>query len=249
MSPLTWAFLLLLAAFVLLVIEMFVPSHGVIGAVAAVAVAAAVVAGFYQSVFWGVIMLAISAISVPVAVWAVFLYWPQTPLGQKILIKLPESPDEVLPQSYRDNKTLIGKVGVAKTQMLLAGAIEIEGRAYDAVSEDLPIELGAEVQVVAVKMNRIVVRGLDPNRPRESATPPIVHAQPFAPRRDAMPSGSPALTEQAPVAVSTAPPGVTPEDLLARSAASFGLENFPELAPENGSENGEKADESPKGRE
>ena len=104
MTPLAWAFLLLLGAFALLVIEMFVPSHSIIGAVAAVMVAAAVVAGFYQNAFWGVVMLAISAISVPIAVWAVLLYWPQTPFGQKILIKLPESPDEVLPEEAEAEK-------------------------------------------------------------------------------------------------------------------------------------------------
>ncbi len=231
MSPLTWAFLLLIAAFVLLVVEMFVPSHGIIGAIAAVMVAAAVVAGFYQNATWGVVMLAISAVSVPIAVWAVFLYWPQTPIGRRILIRLPESPDEYLPESYRDKKILIGKIGVAKTKMLLAGAIQIDGKSYDAVSEDLPIEVDAEVQVVAIKMNRIIVRALDPNRPFESTIPPVVNRAHLTPLPRPQAATSHSQISSLPTAAGTAP-----EDLLARSAASFGLDDVPELnqdAPES----------------
>lgn len=248
MSPVVWAFLLLFSALVLLVIEMFVPSHGVIGAVAAVFVAAAIVAGFYQGVGWGVLMLAISAVSMPIAVWAVFMYWPHTPLGQRILIKLPESPDEVLPQSYRDTKSLVGKIGVARTKMLLSGAIEIDGKHYDAVSEDLPIEPGTEVQVVAVKMNRVIVRGLDPNRPRESmmssAMPPVVQSRTF-PAHSELPSGHvPNTTGASPIPAGGIPAGIAPEDLLARSAASFGLDELPELSDEAGAGDGEKASET-----
>jgi membrane-bound ClpP family serine protease len=228
MSPLTWAFLLLIGAFLLLVIEMFVPSHGVIGALAAICVAGAVIAGFYQGAAWGVLMLAISAVSVPLALWAVFSYWPQTAIGQRILIKLPESPEEVLPESYRDNKQLIGKVGVSKTKMLLSGAIEIDGKLYDAVSEDLPIEPEQEVQVIAIKMNRIIVRGLDPNRPRESLIPPVVASGAANPAAGAAPTyGAPG-------------PRAPAEDLLARSAASFGLDDLPELT-EGGPAKGDDA--------
>jgi membrane protein implicated in regulation of membrane protease activity len=238
MSPLAWAFLLLLAAFILLVIEMFVPSHGVIGAIAAICVGAAVVAGFYQGLAWGVLMLAISAVSVPIAVWAVFMYWPQTPLGQKILIKLPESPDEVLPESYRDRRALIGKIGISKSKMLLAGAISIDGKQYDAVSEDLPIEEGMEVQVVAIKMNGIVVRALDPNRPREMRPPVVVNSVPTATAVNAASAGSGLAAvgqiTATPVPASMVPLAAqTPEDLLARSAASFGLEDIEELTGES----------------
>lgn len=215
MSPLTWAFILLIGAFLLLVVEMFVPSHGIIGVLAAVCVAGAVIAGFYQGAAWGVLMLAISAVSVPLAIWAVFSYWPQTAIGQRILIKLPESPEEVLPESYRDNRRLIGKIGVSKTKMLLSGAIQINGKLYDAVSEDLPIEPEQEVQVVAIKMNRIIVRALDPNRPKEGVLPPVVASSALAAAFQQEPSsmGSPS----------------SPDDLLARSAASFGLDDLPEL--------------------
>jgi membrane protein implicated in regulation of membrane protease activity len=225
MSLLAWAFILLAAALVLLVVEMFVPSHGVIGGIAGLCVISAVLIGFYQSPVWGVTLLALSALIVPIAIWAVFFYWPHTPLGQKILIKLPSSPDEVLPESYRDTKALVGKIGVAKTKMLLSGAIEIEGRTYDAVSESLPIEPGTEVQVVAIKMNRIVVRGLDPNRPRERPTFESATLETTPPPVVSSPSPAAATPATAPLE------NASPEDLLARSAASFGLEDLAEFAP------------------
>jgi len=45
--------------------------------------------------------------------------------------------------------------------MLPSGAIVLDGRTYDAVSEGMAIDAGAVVKVVAVKTNRIVVRPTD----------------------------------------------------------------------------------------
>jgi hypothetical protein len=87
-------------------------------------------------------------------------WWPQTPIGQLILIPRPEDPDDVLPdtEEYRGLKPLIGKVGRSKSKMMPSGAVVIEGRMYDAVSEGMPIDAGATVKVIAVRTNRIVVR-------------------------------------------------------------------------------------------
>jgi len=58
----------------------------------------------------------------------------------------------------RELKRLIGKVGQAKTLMMPSGAVVIDGRTIDALSEGLPIEAGQSVRVVEVRGTRVVVR-------------------------------------------------------------------------------------------
>ena len=61
---------------------------------------------------------------------------------------------------------MVGKVGTARTPMLPSGAISIDGRTIDAVSQGLAIDPGARVVVVEVKANRVVVRpAADGERP------------------------------------------------------------------------------------
>jgi hypothetical protein len=57
--------------------------------------------------------------------------------------------------------------------MLPAGAIILDGRTVDAVSEGMPIEAGQMVRVVEVRANRVVVRPLDDEIPSASAEDPL----------------------------------------------------------------------------
>ena len=108
-------------------------------------------------------MLVVTLIIVPAVLASAVRWWPHTPIGQLILIARPESPDDVLPdtEEYRGLKSLIGKVGRSKSKMLPSGAIVLEGRTYDAVSEGMAIDAGMAVKVIAVKTNRIIVRPTD----------------------------------------------------------------------------------------
>ena len=81
------------------------------------------------------------------------------------MLKAPTS-DDVLPHGSREDflKGLIGQRGIAKTMMLPAGAITIENRTIDAVSEGMVIEVGQPIQVIEVKGNRVVVRLIEDDR-------------------------------------------------------------------------------------
>ena len=76
-----------------------------------------------------------------------------------MLLGIPD-PDEVKP-SDGGVRALIGRVGRAKTMMVLSGSVEIEGRTIDAVSEGTAIEKGQRVKVIDVRGNRVIVRPLD----------------------------------------------------------------------------------------
>ncbi len=68
-------------------------------------------------------------------------------------------------------KRLVGRVGRAKSKLLLSGVITIDGRTVDAVSESQPIEVGQAVRVVQVRGRGVVVRPVDEGE--TSAEPPV----------------------------------------------------------------------------
>ena len=76
---------------------------------------------------------------------------------------LPDNPH------FRSLRELVGKVGKAKSLMLPSGAIVIDGRVIDAVSEGMAIEAGQSVKVVEVRANRVVVRPLTPEEEQQLA--------------------------------------------------------------------------------
>jgi membrane protein implicated in regulation of membrane protease activity len=108
----------------------------------------------------GATILAIEAVVVPAALAAAVKWWPETPIGRMILIPLPKSSDEYLPETenYRGLKDLVGQRGTARGLMLPSGIVLIDGRHYDAVSEGVPIEAGQAVLVVSISTQRLVVR-------------------------------------------------------------------------------------------
>lgn len=154
-----WAILLLLAGCALVVLEVFIPSGGVISILAAVALIGSIVLAFQESATTGpgtgFIFAAITVFAVPALVAVAFKYWPKTPMGKAFLGELPTE-EEVLTHDPR--RGLIGRVGVARTKMLPSGAVEIDGQMIDAVSQGRAIEPGTYVVVAEVRANRVVVR-------------------------------------------------------------------------------------------
>lgn len=167
MELVIWSILLLLVGLSLIFFEIFVPSGGVLGGLAVLAIIASLTVAFYGSVQFGVVMLAVTSVILPVVVAAAVRWWPHTPIGRLILIPRPKNPDDVLPESeeYRGLTALVGKRGTAKSRMLPSGAVRIDNRTYDAISEGMPIDKGQAVKVIDVRTNRIVVRPVSKDEP------------------------------------------------------------------------------------
>jgi membrane-bound serine protease (ClpP class) len=161
----------LVIGLILLVLELFVPSGGVIGILAVICILAAIVLGFMIDVKIGILFLVLTVILVPALLGGMLKVWPHTPLGKNLFAQPPQ-PDEVLPddERYREFKELVGKRGIAKTKMLPSGSIRVNNRTYDAVSNGVAIDPGESVEVIAIRANHIVVRPvkvhkLDPANP------------------------------------------------------------------------------------
>jgi len=139
-------------------IELFVPSAGVLTMMAVFALGGSVVFAFMQSFAFGCTFLGAVVIGVPVLVWYAIQLWPSTPIGRRIMLDPDEDPALQPNEEIERLKSLAGKSGIAKSRMMPAGLVEIEGRRYDALSEGQPIDAQTEVVVVHVQGINIVVR-------------------------------------------------------------------------------------------
>jgi membrane-bound serine protease (ClpP class) len=154
--------LLLIAGLGLAALEIFFTSGGLLGFLSFASIVGAVILGFQSSTGMGIGVLATAVVGVPAVIIAALHWLPQTSVGRKLILHAPTS-DEVLPNDakMRTLKSLAGKVGRAKSMMMPAGAVKIEGHIVDCVSEGMAIEPGTWVRVMEVRGNRVVVRPLD----------------------------------------------------------------------------------------
>ncbi len=174
MDPWVWAILLLALGMGLAVLEVFFPSAGILGFLAVSSIIAAVIMGFRQGPGWGMSILGVAIVGIPVLIVVAFKVWPHTAIGRKVLLMAPSSRD-VLPSEQRVQrlKSYVGRVAVTKCKMLPAGAIVIDGRTVDAISEGMPLEEGQAVRIIEVRANRVVVRPTDEEPPQPEAQDPL----------------------------------------------------------------------------
>lgn len=166
MEPWVWSAILMLLAVALVIMEMFIPSGGILGFLAACSMVGAVFLAFYryENQVIGFSFVAVAVIGTPIVLAVAIKYWPETSVGKAILPEV-RSGDEWLPDNelLRLLRDSVGKVGVAKSMMMPSGGVRIEGKTIDAVSEGVPIEEGTHVRVIKVSGNHVVVRPLDPD--------------------------------------------------------------------------------------
>lgn len=161
MEPWVLAILLLVLGMSLAVLEIFFPSGGLLGFLTVCSVVGALFLGFRSGVGMGLFISAGTVIGIPAIVILALQYWPRTPIGRRIILSSPNT-DAPEAEEGDSRAELVGKIGKTKTQMLLAGAVIIDGQVLDAVSEGPAIEANQMVIVTDVSGNRIKVRPYTP---------------------------------------------------------------------------------------
>lgn len=163
MGSLTWALILVALGVAVIIVELFVPSAGLLGIVAAILLISGIVSAFLYSIEAGALLLLLLVLLLPVLLVALIKVWPSTPIGKRILLGRMREEEVVLRGEHYDGlKELIGSTGVAKTKMLPSGVIEVNGKTYDAVSDGFAIDPGQPLKVTAVRTNRLFVQPYDP---------------------------------------------------------------------------------------
>lgn len=160
MQTLIWVGLLLLVGLAVMVLEVFVPSGGVLGFLSLVAIGAAIVMAFMeQGAGFGMAVLAVTFAAVPAVLAVAFRWFPDTPLGRRVLPP-PPAPEDVIPAADRRRRLreLVGRGGRVVSELVPWGAVAVGDGQFEAVSETGPVAAGTEVDVVGVQGAALVVR-------------------------------------------------------------------------------------------
>jgi membrane-bound ClpP family serine protease len=172
-TALAWIAALVAVGMALLVLEVFVPSGGVLGFLSVVAIVAGVVTAFVEKgPAFGLGALAVAVAAVPAVLTVAFRIFPHTPLGRRV-IPPPPGPGDVVPDADRRAalRGLVGRAGRATVELLPWGTVEVDGIVHEAVSDGGPIASGRGVEVVGVQATALVVRRADEPSTRP-LTPP-----------------------------------------------------------------------------
>ena len=156
----SYAIILLVVGILLVALEAFIPSGGILGFLAAAALVTAVTLAFRENSNTGLIFLMITLIVVPILLVAGLKIFPKTPIGKRLILSpLMESPaqrgaDGV---SDKDYARFMGKTGKTATQLRPSGIIEIGDERISAVAEGEMIEPNIDVVVIKIEGNSVVV--------------------------------------------------------------------------------------------
>jgi membrane-bound serine protease (ClpP class) len=159
LDPLSWAIVLMTLGCALLVLEVFIPSGGLLSFLAAVALFGSIAVAFRRDATSGLAFMAVALFLVPTVIGLAFKVWPHTPMGKAFLGELPTD-DQTRANDPR--RELVGKRGIARSKMLPSGSVLVEGKLLDAVSQGMAIEEGQPIIIQEVRGNRVMVRLADP---------------------------------------------------------------------------------------
>lgn len=159
-----WGLALLAVALLLLVVEVFIPSGGLISIGASVAAIVGIVFLFRYNTTWGLMGVLSVVILGPAAFSFALKVWPSTPLGRKMLGEPTAEQREAqvaAAQRERDRTSaLLGAEGLVIADLRPIGVVNIDGERIDALSESGFVRAGSRVRVTAVEFNQVRVRPL-----------------------------------------------------------------------------------------
>ncbi|MBE5741081.1 MAG: hypothetical protein E7351_00915 [Clostridiales bacterium] len=160
-TEMSWiAALLLITGAVFVVIELFVPGFGFFGVTGILSLIAGVIVRIIgglnpvQSITLVLLVLGFFALAGMVMVFSA----QYGTLGRSGLFERRTTLDKDYNKTDKKLKKLVGKSGKAITMLNLAGKAKIRGKVYEVLSTGSFIESGANIKVVKIEDNTIMVR-------------------------------------------------------------------------------------------
>lgn len=152
-----WAFLLLGIGLVFILLEVFFPSFGLLGTIAAgCLIGGAVLAWRSPSDIFGTYLMLVFVLGPAVSIIGLKLL-PKTPLGRAMTLEGSTfDPKEAAPGGA-ELEALVGKGGVSVTPLRPAGKALVEDRRIDVLTRGEMLDAGARVRVLRVEGNRVFV--------------------------------------------------------------------------------------------
>ena len=156
MDPLLIAGILLIVGLLVLVAEAVLPSHGILGVMAGVALFGAIYYCFVAGPWLGITALAIFVVASPFVFMWMMEMWPRTPVGRRLVLTA------TVPQAPEPQQIKVGAEGRAVSELRPIGEADFGQMRVEVISEYGIIVAGALVKVVALDADgRPVVRLLE----------------------------------------------------------------------------------------
>lgn len=162
------AMLFLVVGIGLLVLEFFVPSGGLLGLLCLVALVVSVWSA--KQAWYGVkpgywyTYLTLLICLIPSSLYGMVKFLQNSEYGNRVLLKGP-SVEEVTPyvEEQRKLEAMVGKVGMAESELCPSGVCRIEGERIDCLSDGQLVERGLRIKVVGHRGQYPIVRELTPD--------------------------------------------------------------------------------------
>lgn len=160
---LTMGYALIALGFVLLVAELFIPTHGTLLVVAVAALAVGVILTFWYNRTIGTWTLVGVFIAMPLLGRILLTVWPRTPIGRRMMLMAHTEDDNTLASLEANQKLerLLGRFGRAVSPLRPSGLVDFDGRRVQTMTEGRMVEAGQWVRCVAVQASKVIVRPVE----------------------------------------------------------------------------------------
>ncbi len=146
----------------LLIIEAFVPSGGIIGLAAGACAIAGIVLLFRHDTTWGVIGLLTTLILGPMLFFWALKLLPNTPIGKHMFgdsaEDIAQRNSEAASKWREQRNALIDQTGTAVTDLHPVGIVKINNERHDAIAKGQIIDKDTPIRVISVDGMQIEVR-------------------------------------------------------------------------------------------
>ncbi|MHC4219562.1 MAG: NfeD family protein [Planctomycetota bacterium] len=171
---LMWGFILAAAALGLLIIELLIPSGGLLGVLCGIAAIGSIVAFFQYDMMFGVVSVLAYIVLTPILLVFVFKLWIQSPLAKRLVLggdtqgqtdgeqDTLKTAEKARLKRLEELRRLIGAEGVTVTDLRPVGFVKIDGQRLDAMAESGVVDANTPVVVTDVYDNQIKVRPCTP---------------------------------------------------------------------------------------
>jgi membrane-bound serine protease (ClpP class) len=142
----------------LLILEIFVPSHGLFGIGAAACIVFGVYSAFMANLGAGYASVAVQVIAVPAIALVGVKYFRRTAIGRRVVPPNPVLTDADTSVPVSDLRPLVGRKGRSISPLRPVGVCEFDGQRIQCVAESGLIEAHTDVMAVGVLGGSLSVR-------------------------------------------------------------------------------------------
>lgn len=149
-SLLFWGFGLLAIAVLLQIVEIFVPSLGVLTITALVVAIAGVVCLWSYSTAFGLIGVGLVLVGGPTIFFVGLHLMPHTPFGRMLVLGADDPSQDPQRPAASPLDQLVGSEAIVATDLRPVGTVRIGNEKFDAFAESDMLRAGTKVKVVSV---------------------------------------------------------------------------------------------------